>query len=60
VTLISFQRIWQQIRLKVFGDEFYVRQENNDGSSAIYDADLWLHAYTSPQDELFVSNGQWN
>ncbi len=39
------QRNGPQIRLKVFGDEFYSYKENDEGYTAIYDAERGLYVY---------------
>lgn len=45
------------VRLKVFGDEFYARYETEDGYAAIYDKGLGKFAYALLKDGRFVSSG---
>lgn len=45
------------VRLKVFGDEFYSRYENLDGYTAVYDIDLGLFCYAVLIEGEFVSSG---
>jgi M6 family metalloprotease-like protein len=45
------------VKLKVFGDEFYSRYENLDGYSAVYDIDLGLFCYAYLIKGEFVSSG---
>lgn len=56
-SLLFPQRNGPQIRLKVFGDEFYSYQENDDGYSAIYDADLGLYAYARLLGGVLITTG---
>ncbi|MDD4653459.1 MAG: M6 family metalloprotease domain-containing protein, partial [Methanothrix sp.] len=56
-SLLFPQRNGPQIRLKVFGDEFYSYQENDDGYSAIYDADLGLYAYARLMGGVLITTG---
>ncbi|VVB72235.1 Uncharacterised protein [uncultured archaeon] len=56
--LLSFsQEKGPDIRLKVFGDEFYARYETPEGYSVIYDQELGLFVYALLQDGRFVSSG---
>lgn len=45
------------VRLKVFGDEFYSRYENLDGYTVVYDVDLGLFCYAVLIKGEFVSSG---
>jgi M6 family metalloprotease-like protein len=45
------------VKLKVFGDEFYSRYENLDGYSVVYDVDLGLFCYCVLIKGEFVSSG---
>lgn len=45
------------VKLKVFGDEFYSRYENLDGYTAVYDVDLGLFCYAVLIEGEFVSSG---
>ncbi len=45
------------VKLKVFGDEFYARYENLDGYTVVYDADLGLFCYAYLIKGEFVSSG---
>ncbi|HSD59087.1 MAG TPA: M6 family metalloprotease domain-containing protein [Methanotrichaceae archaeon] len=45
------------VKLKVFGDEFYSRYENLDGYSVVYDVDLGLFCYAVLIKGEFVSSG---
>lgn len=55
--LLFPQKNGPQIRLKVFGDEFYSYQENDEGYSAIYDADLGLYAYARLLGGVLITTG---
>lgn len=46
-----------EVRLKVYGDEFYARHETEDGYTVIYDKDLGKFAYALLKDGHFVSSG---
>lgn len=46
-----------EVRLFVFGDEFYARYENDEGYTVIYDSDLGLFCYALVLDGKFVSSG---
>ena len=46
-----------EVRLKVYGDEFYARHETEDGYTVIYDEDLGKFAYALLKDGHFVSSG---
>lgn len=45
------------VKLKVFGDEFYSRYENLDGYSVVYDVDLGLFCYAYLIKGELVSSG---
>ncbi len=45
------------VKLKVFGDEFYSRYENLDGYTVVYDVDLGLFCYAVLINGEFVSSG---
>jgi hypothetical protein len=45
------------IRLVVYGDEFYARYETEDGYSVIYDQNIGLFAYALLNEGRFVSSG---
>ncbi len=56
--LMSFdQDNGQEIKLKVFGDEFYARYETEEGYTAIYDEDLGLFTYARLKAGRFISSG---
>ncbi len=46
-----------EVRLKVYGDEFYSRYESLDGYSVVYDVDLGLFCYAYLINGEFVSSG---
>jgi hypothetical protein len=45
------------VRLRVFGDEFYARYETVDGYTCLYDANLGLYCYATLSDGRFTSTG---
>ncbi len=45
------------VRLRVYGDEFYARYETEEGYSVIYDQDLGRFVYALLQEGRFVSSG---
>jgi hypothetical protein len=56
--LLAFsQEKGPEIKLRVYGDEFYARYETEDGYSVIYDAELGRFAYALLQKGRFVSSG---
>ena len=46
-----------EVKLRVFGDEFYARYETEEGYTAIYDDDLGLFTYARLKDGRFLSSG---
>lgn len=56
-TLTFGQENGPEVRLVVFGDEFYARFENAEGYSVVYDTDLGLFCYARLLDGRFVSSG---
>ncbi len=46
-----------EVRLRVYGDEFYARHETEDGYTAIYDERLGKFAYALLKSGRFVSSG---
>lgn len=56
--LMSFdQENGPEVKLKVFGDEFYARYETEEGYTAIYDEDLGLFTYAHLKAGRFISSG---
>ena len=56
--LMSFdQEKGPEVKLRVFGDEFYARYETEEGYTAIYDEDLGLFTYARLKDGRFLSSG---
>lgn len=56
--LMSFdQENGPEVKLRVFGDEFYARYETEEGYAAIYDEDLGLFTYARLKDGRFLSSG---
>ncbi|AKB54736.1 MULTISPECIES: hypothetical protein [Methanosarcina] len=56
--LLSFdQENGPEIRLRVFGDEFYARYETEEGYTVIYDETLGKFTYARLKDGYFVSSG---
>jgi hypothetical protein len=56
--LLSFdQENGPQVKLRVFGDEFYARYETEEGYTAIYDETLGKFAYARLEDGSFISSG---
>jgi hypothetical protein len=55
--LMSFdQENGPEIKLRVFGDEFYARYETEEGYTAIYDEDLGLFTYALLEAGRFLSS----
>ena len=55
--LMSFdQDNGPEVKLRVFGDEFYARYETEEGYTAIYDEDLGLFTYARLKDGRFLSS----
>jgi M6 family metalloprotease-like protein len=46
-----------QVKLRVFGDEFYSRHESIEGHTVVYDSDLGLFCYAVLINGEFVSSG---
>ncbi len=46
-----------EVRLRVYGDEFYARHETEDGYTVIYDESLGKFTYAILKDGRFVSSG---
>ena len=56
--LMSFdQENGPEVKLRVFGDEFYARYETEEGYTAIYDDDLGLFTYARLEAGRFLSSG---
>lgn len=56
--LMSFdQENGPEVKLRVFGDEFYARYETEEGYAAIYDEDLGLFTYARLKAGRFISSG---
>lgn len=56
--LLSFdQENGPEVRLRVFGDEFYARYETEEGYTVIYDETLGKFTYARLKDGRFVSSG---
>ena len=56
--LLTFpQEKGPEVRLRVFGDEFYARYETEKGYTVIYDESLGLYAYALLERGKFVSSG---
>ena len=56
--LMSFdQENGLEVKLRVFGDEFYARYETEEGYTAIYDDDLGLFTYARLKAGRFLSSG---
>jgi hypothetical protein len=55
--LSFFQENGPEVRLRVYGDEFYARYETEDGYTVIYDESLGKFAYALLEDGRFVSSG---
>jgi len=56
-TLTFEQEDGPDVKLVVFGDEFYARYENEDGYTVVYDSDLGLYCYAVLINGEFVSSG---
>ncbi|WP_161515209.1 M6 family metalloprotease domain-containing protein [Priestia megaterium] len=48
----------EEVKLRIFGDEFYARYETLDGYTAVYDVDLGKYCYASLENGLFKSTGE--
>ena len=46
----------QEVKLVVYGDEFYAQYETEEGYSVIYDSDLGLFCYAFLKDGAFFSS----
>ncbi len=46
-----------EVKLRVYGDEFYARHETEDGYTVIYDESLGKFTYAMLKDGSFVSSG---
>lgn len=46
-----------EVRLRVYGDEFYARHETEDGYTVVYDESLGKFAYALLKEGRFVSSG---
>jgi hypothetical protein len=46
-----------EIRLRVFGDEFYARYETEKGYTAVYDEALGLYVYARLEEGRFIPSG---
>jgi hypothetical protein len=46
-----------EVKLSVYGDEFYSRRETPDGYTVIYDRDLGCFVYALLEEGRFVSSG---
>ena len=56
--LLSFdQENGPEVRLRVFGDEFYARYETEEGYTVIYDETLGKFTYARLKDGHFISSG---
>ena len=56
-TLIFDQEKGDPVRLVVNGDEFYARQETEEGYTVVYDSDLGQFCYAILLEGMFVSSG---
>lgn len=56
-TLGFSQENGPEVRLRVYGDEFYARYETEDGYTAIYDESLGKFTYALLKDGRFISSG---
>lgn len=56
-TLIFSQESGDDVKLVVFGDEFYARYETLEGYTVVYDDDLGLYCYALVVKGRFVSSG---
>ncbi|MGB7544494.1 MAG: hypothetical protein WBL92_02720 [Methanothrix sp.] len=55
--LMSFdQDNGPEVKLRVYGDEFYARYETEEGYTAIYDETLGKYTYARRKDGSFVSS----
>jgi hypothetical protein len=46
-----------EVKLRVYGDEYYSRRETRDGYTVIYDLDLGRFVYALLEEGRFVSSG---
>lgn len=46
-----------EVRLRVYGDEFYSRHETEDGYTVVYDRSLGKFTYALLKDGRFISSG---
>ena len=46
-----------EVKLRVYGDEYYSRRETPDGYTVIYDRDLGRFVYALLEEGRFVSSG---
>ena len=51
------QEYGPDVRLRVFGDEFYARYETADGYTCLYDATRGLYCYATLSEGCFISTG---
>jgi hypothetical protein len=56
-TLGFSQENGPEVRLRVYGDEFYARYETEEGYTVIYDESLGKFTYALLKDGRFVSSG---
>ncbi|AGF54787.1 secreted metalloprotease [Clostridium phage HM T] len=56
--ILTFQSGDEEIKLRVFGDEFYARRESLDGYTAIYDPRLDKYCYAKLENGELVSTGK--
>ena len=56
-TLTFPQPAGPQVRLRVFGDEFYARYETLDGHTVVLDTDLGLYCYATLAGGRLISTG---
>ena len=46
-----------EVKLRVYGDEYYSRRETPDGYTVIYDRDLGRFVYALLEEGRFISSG---
>ncbi|WP_143316476.1 M6 family metalloprotease domain-containing protein [Clostridium sp. HBUAS56017] len=56
--ILTFPSGNENIKLRVFGDEFYARRESLDGYTAIYDNNLEKYCYAKLDNGKLVSTGE--
>ena len=56
-TLTFPQPAGPQVRLRVFGDEFYARYASPDGHTGVLDTDLGLYCYATLAGGRLISTG---